>query len=191
MGMASENGRTGDDAKQREQASPAQSGEGAHATTELDPRLNDLSDYQRCFACGFRNDAGLMLTFHREGEEVVSEWTPDARFAGFPGVVHGGILSTLLDEALSRTTSIEGRWMMTARLEVRFRMPAPLGQALRIRAHAISSRSRMVRSVGEIRLVSDPAVVIAEAEGVFLPLPEQFERESVARFPELASFFAL
>ncbi|HEU5348694.1 MAG TPA: PaaI family thioesterase, partial [Ktedonobacterales bacterium] len=75
----------------------------------LDPRLNDLSPYQGCFACGLRNSQGLRLTFWAEGDEIVTEFTPDEHYQGFPGVLHGGILATLLDEALSRTASIEGR----------------------------------------------------------------------------------
>ncbi|MGN6674071.1 MAG: PaaI family thioesterase, partial [Thermomicrobiales bacterium] len=84
-------------------------------------RLNDRSGYQRCFACGTRNADGLGLVFRQEGDTIVTEFTPDERFQGFPGVVHGGILATLLDETLSRTATGAGRWMMTARLDVRYR----------------------------------------------------------------------
>ena len=65
--------------------------------------LNDRSDYQGCFVCGVRNDAGLKLQFRREDDLVVAEFLPQTQFQGFPGVVHGGILASLLDETLSRT----------------------------------------------------------------------------------------
>ncbi len=162
-----------------------------HPAEAIDPRLNDQSEYQRCFACGLRNDAGLQLVFRQEGDEIVTEFTPDERFAGFPGVVHGGILATLLDEALSRTATIEGRWMMTGRLETRYRMPAPLGHTFRVTARVISSRARMVKAHGEVRLADDPGTIVAEAEGIFLPIPREYQRESVARFPELTGFFEI
>ena len=156
---------------------------------EIDPRLNDTSNYQACFGCGLRNDVGLQLVFRLEGNEVVTEFTPDVRFQGFPGVVHGGILATLLDEALSRTATVEGRWMMTGRLEVRYRRAALLGQPLRITARTLSSRSRMVQAEGEIRLADEPQTIVADAKGTFLPLPSGYQQQAVEQRPELASFF--
>lgn len=169
----------------------------AHAPAEGDAagmrvdRLNDTSAYQRCFACGARNTAGLRLAFRQEGDEIVTEFTPDERFQGFPGVVHGGILATLLDETLSRTATVEGRWMMTGRLEVRYRGPAPLGRALRVTARAVSSRARMVRAAGEVRLADAPETLIATADGTFLPVPPHYQDDVVGRYPELAGFFAI
>lgn len=160
-------------------------------TAAVDERLNDTSAYQRCFGCGMRNSIGLRLVFRREGEEIVTEFTPGAQFQGFPGVVHGGILSTLLDEALSRTATAEGRWMMTGRLEVRYRAAAPIGQTLRVTARTISSRSRMIHAQGEIRLASDPQIVFAEAEGTFLPIPRSYQQRAIEEHPELEGFFAM
>lgn len=152
-------------------------------------RLNDTSAYQGCFACGQRNDAGLKLIFRREGDEIVTEYTPEPHFQGFPSVVHGGILTTLLDEALSRTATVEGRWMMTGKLEVRFRNAAPLGRTLRVSSRALVSRARMVQAAGEIRLADEPGTIIATAQGTFLPLPPDYQRRAVEQYPELAGFF--
>ena len=161
------------------------------AATSLDPRLNDLSPYQGCFACGVRNDSGLKLTFWTEGDEIVTEFTPDAHYQGFPGVLHGGILATLLDETLSRTASIEGRWMMTGRLEVRYRRPAPLGPRLRVTARTLSSRSRMVHAEGEVRLADDPSVILADARGVFLRVPPEYQQDASKNYPGAEEFFKM
>lgn len=152
-------------------------------------RLNDTSAYQQCFACGVRNPNGLQLVFREEGGEVVTEFTPDARFQGFPGVVHGGILATLLDETLNRQATREGRWMMTGRLEIRYRSAAPVGRPLRVAARTVSSRARALTAEGEIRLADDPESIIATAEGTFLPVPPEYRRRAVERFPELDGFF--
>lgn len=165
--------------------------DGKDAASELDPRLNDLSPYQGCFACGVRNDAGLKLTFWMEGDEIVTEFTPDAHYQGFPGVLHGGILATLLDETLSRTASIEGRWMMTGRLEIRYRRPAPMGPRLRVTARQISSRSRMVHAEGEVRLADDPSVILADARGVFLRVPDEYQKEAAENYPGAEEFFKM
>jgi len=152
--------------------------------------LNDRSGYQGCFGCGARNPIGLQLVFRREGDEIVTEFTPDAQYQGFPGVVHGGVVATLLDEALSRTATLVGRWMMTARLEIRYRRAALVGEPLRITARALTARSRIVTAKGEVRLASDPSVVVAEAEGSFLPITQQYQDEMVAEHPEFADFFS-
>ena len=178
-------------------AAPANTGETANtiestdAKHSLDPRLNDQSEYQGCYACGLRNMAGLRLVFWQEGDEIVTEFTAEPHLQGFPGVVHGGILATLLDETLSRTAAGEGRWMMTGRLDVRYRSPAPVGRLLRVTARTLSSRARMVHAQGEIRLADDPTAIFAEARGVFLPIPKPYRQQAVERRPELAGFFDL
>ena len=152
-------------------------------------RLNDTSEYQRCFGCGARNPIGLQLAFREEDGAIVTEFTPDIQFQGFPGVVHGGILATLLDETLSRTAIIEGRWMMTGRLEIRYRTAAPLHHTLRVSARTRDSRSRMVHAEGEIRLANAPHTLIATAEGTFLPIPTTYRDDLVEQHPELSGFF--
>lgn len=156
-------------------------------------RLNDSSAYQRCFACGMRNDAGLHLVFRQEGDEVVTEFTVDERFQGFPGVVHGGILATLLDETLNRVAMAEGRMMMTGRLDIRYRRAAPVGSPLRVGARVRSSRARMLQAEGTIRLADagpdENEAIIATAEGIFLPVPGDYRQDATSRAPELASFF--
>jgi uncharacterized protein (TIGR00369 family) len=151
--------------------------------------LNDRSDYQRCFGCGARNLDGLRLVFHREGDEIWAETTPEQRFQGFPAVLHGGIIATMLDETLSRAAVFANRWMMTARLEIRYRRPAPMGRPLRVAARPVRVRARMVSARGEVRLADEPDVILAEAEGVFLPITEEYEREMTSQRPGLSSFF--
>jgi acyl-coenzyme A thioesterase PaaI-like protein len=104
-------------------------------------------------------------------------------------VLHGGVLATILDESLSRAAVFAGKWMMTARLELRYRRSAPVGQTLRVTARPTRVRSRMVSAAGAVTLASDPSVVYAEAEGTFLPITEEYEREMVTARPELAGFF--
>lgn len=151
--------------------------------------LNDRSDYQACFGCGARNLDGLQLVFHRSGDEIWSEITPPERFQGFPGVLHGGVIATMLDETLSRAAVFAGRWMMTARLEIRYRAPAPVGRALRVSARPVRVRARMVSARGEVRLADDPDTILAEADGVFLPITEEYERRMTSQRPNLAGFF--
>ncbi len=152
--------------------------------------LNDTTDYQRCFVCGMRNPFGLHLHFRSEDGRIVTEFTGDERHQGFPGVVHGGILAALLDETMGRVPVLEHRWVMTGRLELRYRMPAPLGVPLRIVAEAIDLRRSMARIKGRIAHANDPAIVCCEAEGTFLPLPQEVRDKAIVDWPGLAEFFA-
>src|SRR5690348_14148107 len=122
----------------------------ADAGSDEDVALNDNSDYQHCFVCGARNLSGLRLTFRREGEQVVAEFLPGEAFEGFPGVVHGGILASLLDETLARTAAFSQQWVMTGRLEIRYRRPALIGQLLRITGQVEQRRARMLIARGAI-----------------------------------------
>jgi acyl-coenzyme A thioesterase PaaI-like protein len=149
-------------------------------------RLNDRSDYQLCFACGARNAQGLGLVFHRADGAIVTTFTGDARHQGFPGFVHGGIIATLLDETLERLGVLEGRWLMTGRLELRYRRAAPVGLPLRVEARTTSTRGRVLVATGVIFLADDATAVIAEATGTFLPLPAEVAAQVAASYPAFA-----
>lgn len=173
---------------------PARTGEAASqpgptgAVPAFD-RLNDRSDYQRCFACGAHNAYGLQLVFQQEGDAVTTEFTADLRYQGFPGVVHGGIVATLLDETLERVASLEGRWLMTGRIAVRFRRAVPIERPLRVVARAVDSRARMLVASATMTLADQPGVVVAEAQGTFLPLPPDIQAQVAAQYPTFAHAF--
>lgn len=152
--------------------------------------LNDESEFQRCFVCGQRNPCGLHLRFRNEGERIVADFVGDEQHQGFPGVVHGGILASILDEAMGRVSVLEHRWVMTARLELRYRAPAPIGQPLRVYAEALDSRARMIRVKGWVARVGETETIVCEAEGTFLPLPDDVRDKAVGDWPGLSSFFA-
>lgn len=152
-----------------------------------DDWLNDYSSYQRCFVCGQRNHAGLQTRYRQEGDRILTEFTGDERHQGFPGVLHGGILATLLDETMGRTALFERAWVMTGRLEVRYRNPAPLGEALAVRAWPTRVRSRSVEARGEVR--TPDGTLLADATGLFLKVPEEVMRQAEAAHPEFSEYF--
>ncbi len=108
--------------------------------------LNDITDYQRCFVCGQHNPFGLHLIFRIEDNAIVSDFQPREEHQGFPGVIHGGIVAAVLDEALGRTSVLaqQPEWTMTGRLEIRYRRYVPYGPLLRVRATLGTERRRMI-----------------------------------------------
>lgn len=155
-------------------------------------KLNDTTDYQRCFVCGQRNPFGLQLIFRIEDDAIVADFQPREEHQGFPGVIHGGIIASILDEALGRTSLLaqHPEWTMTGRLEIRYRRYVPYGPQLRVRARPGTERRRMLQASGVITLSDDETTVLAEAQGTFLALPSQMVDTIMVDYPDLRAFFA-
>ena len=153
--------------------------------------LNDTSSYQRCFVCGHRNPYGLHLFFRLDQNTIVADFQPREEHQGFPGVIHGGIVAAVLDEALGRTSLLGDNqgWTMTGRLEVRYRRYVPYGERLRVRAILIGERGRMMQSSGTLTLADDEQVVLAEALGTFMALTSAMIETLMKDYPQMRTFF--
>jgi acyl-coenzyme A thioesterase PaaI-like protein len=150
-------------------------------------KLNDETTYQRCFACGARNPDGLQMVFRRSGDRILADFVPAERHQGFPGVLHGGIVATLLDEALSRTGALRRQWLMTGKLEIRYRRPAPIGTRMRVWGEIVGERAGAIRAAGALEL--EDGTVVADAQGTFLRLPPGVHNETLARYPEFVEYW--
>ena len=128
-----------------------------------------------CFVCGLQNPFGLQLRFFMNASgEVEAEYTVPERYQGFPGVVHGGIVAAMLDEAAGRVHmgSSPPRFMYTARLEVRYRQNVPVGQPLRLLGRAVKSRQRTATAVSF--LLDQQGDILAEADALLVNVPDEF-----------------
>lgn len=127
------------------------------------------------------------MVFRRDGDRIVADFTPEVRHQGFPGVLHGGIVATLLDETLSRTGALRGEWLMTGKLEIRYRRPGPIGFPMRVWGAIVSERREAVQAAGALEL--EDGTVVADARGTFLPLPDDVHSQTLARYPEFIEFW--
>jgi acyl-coenzyme A thioesterase PaaI-like protein len=150
-------------------------------------KLNDETTYQRCFACGHRNDSGLQLIFRREGERIVADYRPAERYQGFPGVLHGGILATMLDETMGRTGALRQEWLMTGKLDIRYRRPAPIDQPLRVWSEIARERDGAIDAIGAVELMD--GTVLAEARGMFVRLPQGLATATASEYPEFINYW--
>lgn len=133
-----------------------------------------------CFLCGVRNPFGLRVRFYDEGEDrVVALCTPSEEYQGYPGVLHGGITSALLDETIGRTLVARDLWAMTVEISVRFLRPVPLGEPLRVVGELVRLRSRTMEGRGVVRLADGAVAATAEAKYILLndEQTEAFRRE--------------
>jgi acyl-coenzyme A thioesterase PaaI-like protein len=128
---------------------------------------------KHCFVCGVENPVGLQLHFYDNDEDqVFADYIVPDHFQGYPGVVHGGILATMLDELMGRAVMAgdPNRFMYSAKLEVRYRKPVPTGQPLHLVGKFIRRRGRVAISHAEVWL--EDGTLGAEAEGTLVDLPE-------------------
>ena len=130
-----------------------------------------------CFACGIENPIGLKLKFYTDGEDRCTvHFHPRPEHQGYPGQVHGGLVSTLLDETMGRVLTHRNVWAMTGRLEIKFAKPVPLDQELTIVGELTRSRSRAYEARGEIQLPD--GTVLVEATGMYVRIPEERVEEA-------------
>jgi len=118
-------------------------------------------DNDYCFACGQQNPLGLHLRFELESGGIVAHFTPGPHLQGFAGVLHGGIAATVLDDVMNNLVSrTRAKLVVTATLEVRFRRPVPVGEALVCHARLTEERGRFFRAEGKIHLAGSPDVLV-------------------------------
>ncbi len=115
-----------------------------------------------CFGCGKNNPCGLKLKFEWDGKVAKSEFTPTEFHQGWKEIIHGGILTTLLDEAMGYATYFENLPCVTATMEIRLRRPVLIGQPLIITAWVTRNARRFAET--EASLTLKDGTIVAEAK---------------------------
>jgi len=132
------------------QAKSDRTNEGA---VEGDTRLEIMQGaFRGCFGCGDENGLGLRMAFERDGETVVSRTQLGPDYAGYPAFAHGGVVATMLDEAMGwAMLHLAGRHGVTRSLNVTYRRPVPLGRELVVRARVtdLAEREAQIESTVE------------------------------------------
>lgn len=120
-----------------------------------------------CFACGTLNTQGLGLEIHVEPGRAWVNVELEPRFQGWDDIAHGGIICTILDEVMAWSLAGQDDWGVTARMQVEFRKPVPIGAAIRAEGWITRSRRRLIDTQARL---TDPATgnVLATATGVYV-----------------------
>lgn len=126
---------------------------------------------RRCLVCGLGNDFGLKAAFYElDSGELLAIFTPKDEHQSYPGRLHGGISSTIIDEAIGRAIMINhpGQFGVTVEISLRFKKPVPTGQELRVVARITRDTSRFFEGSGEL-LLPDGTVAV-EGRGRYLKM---------------------
>ncbi|MCR4396700.1 MAG: PaaI family thioesterase [Candidatus Saccharicenans sp.] len=130
--------------------------------------IEKIISYRGCFICGENNVIGLKLDFFfdRENKTAWAEFIPGREHEGYRNLLHGGIISSLLDEVMAKAILAEEIPVVTSRLTVEFKKPALVGEKLRAEGWVTGHKSRAYFTAG--KLLGFDGRVVAEASGVYI-----------------------
>lgn len=129
--------------------------------------MKELKDNQRCYVCGTDNPSGLKVRFaiDHTARTITGRFTPRLEHEGWEGLVHGGILAALLDEAMVKLAAHLGEPAVSAELTVRFKSPVASGEELVVTGRIVKEARRLIEAEAT---VEKGLIVVAEAKGKLL-----------------------
>lgn len=129
-----------------------------------------------CFGCSKKNPIGLKLDFIKEGEDFYSDFTSGKELQGYPGMLHGGIIATLLDEVMANNLFTQGLLVVTAEMNIRYIHKIPIGEKLRIYSRQLNQKSRLYEMEGWIE--DSQGKILAKGNSKLLSMKvENFKQE--------------
>lgn len=131
----------------------------------------DVSSTDMCFACGKKNECGLKLDFDVEEGKVVSHFSLDERFQGWKGIAHGGIVATILDEAMAWAVMSLGIQAVTIELNVKYKRPTPLEKRLKVVGEVNEEPRKILKAHAEI--LDETGTTLALSTGIYMKVGKQ------------------
>jgi len=126
-----------------------------------------------CFACGKNNAEGMRLkfTYDEERDCFVCRFRLSKRYTGPPGHAHGGIIATILDEAMGKVNKLRHVIALTSQITVDYLRPVPLNKPLRVESREVRVRGRQHTNMAEI--LNPKGEVLARGRGLFIAIDPQ------------------
>ncbi len=122
-----------------------------------------LADDGYCFVCGTKNPIGLKLKFHFNGKTIKTEFISKKEHQGYLDIVHGGIISTLLDEAMVKLALAMDIPVVTAQMEIRLKKPLRVGEKIIVEAEILHNTKKLLEAYAKAVTMNN--VLIADAKG--------------------------
>jgi uncharacterized protein (TIGR00369 family) len=126
-----------------------------------------------CFGCGKNNPEGMRLkfTYDEARKSFVCRFRLDKRYTGPPGHAHGGIIATILDEAMGKVNKLRHVIALTSQITVNYLKPVPLNKPLRVESREVSIRGR--RHINMAEILNAKGEVLARSRGLFVAIDPQ------------------
>lgn len=136
--------------------------------------MKPMKRYPGCFVCGDKNPIGLNVAFYSDNDRVVAEYVAGPQFEGYKDVLHGGILSSLLDEVMIRAVLALGIYSVTSEIRVKFRKMVKTGDKLSLVGRLVEDKGRILTAEGKI--TNQQNQVVAEGEAKFFRVEGEMEK---------------
>ena len=140
-------------------------------------RIDTSQRYDQCFGCGPKNPIGLKLSFKQDGKTARAEFIPTEFYQSWGGIVHGGIITTILDEAMFYAAFFEGVSCVTASIEAKFRHPILIGEPLTITGFVTGKRGKLVETEAAISSMDGTLLAEGKAKQIILNTAPSSESE--------------
>lgn len=127
-----------------------------------------LEDDSYCFVCGKLNPVGLKLDFSFKNNKIFAEFTLQKIYQGYKDIVHGGIVGSILDEAMIHAVLAHSKHAITAEIAIRFKNPLQVGEKAFVEAEVIKSGNRLIEA--EACIKGADSRIVAEGQGKFIIL---------------------
>lgn len=134
---------------------------------------------KHCFVCGTENQNGLQMTFQQiDASTVQSKYIIAECFQGWSGIAHGGIVASILDEVMARLfifSETEKRFLVTAKLEIKYRRPVPIGKEITIMGKKLEDKGKLAKAQAVI--TNGQNEILAEAVSIFIQANDQLSNQ--------------
>jgi len=143
--------------------------------------LEVLPSYKNGFVCGKENPMGLKIEVFRDKNIVRAEFIPGVNHQGYKGIVHGGIIFSVMDEVMSRAAMIsKGILTLTVEVRIKYRKKARIGKKILFSAKMTKDLGKVIETEG--KAFSEDGKCLAEAKGKFFEIPKKMEEKIVKYF---------
>jgi uncharacterized protein (TIGR00369 family) len=137
--------------------------------------MKAIPNYPYCFVCGDKNKIGLKVAFFYEDGKAKAQYTPTPEFEGYKDILHGGILSALLDEVMIYSIIAQGIITVTIQMEVKFKKPAKIGEALFLEGQVTEDKGKILLTEG--KALHQDGTIIAESKGKFFRAEGEMKKD--------------
>ena len=137
--------------------------------------MKTIPNYPYCFLCGNKNKIGLKVEFFFDKGKAKAQYTPTPEFEGYKDILHGGILSALLDEVMIYSIIAQGIITVTVQMEIRFKKPAKIGETLFLEGWVSEDKGRILLTEGKI--FKKDGTILAESKGKFFRAEGEMKKE--------------
>ncbi|MBI5055643.1 MAG: PaaI family thioesterase [Nitrospirae bacterium] len=136
----------------------------------------ELIDDQYCFVCGKKNPVGLKLDFSFDGKTIKTEFIPKKEHQGYFNIVHGGIISTLLDEAMVKLAIELGMPAVTAQMDIRLKKALGIGEKIIVHAEMTRVTKKILEAYAKAE--TKDGVIVADATGKLMKVSQNIKYQN-------------